>query len=141
MRQKEELQVNVVEEERIRQVELAISQLLRIGVILSLLLIVGGTIVTFCRHPLYVSSTDVLQRLTEPGAAFPHTLRDVVAGLRELRGLAIVTVGLLLLIATPVLRVAISILGFIYQGDRVFTAITTVVLGLLLLSLVLGKVG
>jgi len=54
--------------------------------------------------------------------------------------LALVTVGLLLLIATPVARVAVSVLAFIYQKDRVYTLITLAVLCLLLLSFVLGKV-
>jgi len=61
------------------------------------------------------------------------------AGVRALRGRAIVILGLLLLIATPVVRVAVSIFAFIYQGDRIFTLITAVVLCLLLLSFVLGK--
>jgi uncharacterized membrane protein len=126
-------------EDRVRRVELLISNLLRSGVSVSLVLIVVGTIISFTRHPEYLSSAAELQRLTQPGAAFPHTLPDVVAGIRALRGRAIVTLGLLLLIATPVVRVAVSIFAFIYQGDRIFILITTVVLCLLLLSFVLGK--
>jgi uncharacterized membrane protein len=45
------------------------------------------------------------------------------------------------LIATPVLRVAISVLAFVYQRDRTFVVITTVVLALLLTSFVLGRGG
>jgi uncharacterized membrane protein len=125
-------------EDRVRRVELLISNLLRIGVSLSLVLMVIGTIISFTRHPEYLSSSEELQRLTQPGAAFPHTVPDVVAGVRDLRGRAIVTLGLLLLIATPVVRVAVSIFAFIYQRDRIFTLITAVVLCLLLLSFVLG---
>ena len=50
-------------------------------------------------------------------------------------------VGLLVLIATPVLRVAVSILAFWQEGDRKFVLITSVVLALLLASFLLGKVG
>jgi len=50
----------------------------------------------------------------------------------------VVALGLLLLIATPVLRVAVSIVAFVQQGDRLFTLITAVVLGILLLSFALG---
>jgi uncharacterized membrane protein len=126
-------------EERVRRVELLISNLLRIGVIISLVLMVIGTIISFTHHPEYLSSAEELQRLTQPGAAFPRTVPDVIAGIRDLRGRAIVTLGLLLLIATPVIRVAVSIFAFIYQSDRIFTLITAVVLCLLLLSFVLGK--
>ena len=48
-------------------------------------------------------------------------------------------VGLMLLIATPVARVAVSILGFVYEHDRRYVIITSIVLALLILSFVLGK--
>lgn len=127
-------------EERVRRVELLISNLLRVGVIASLTLIVIGTILSFVHHPAYIVSSTELQRLTQTGATFPFTWRDIMAGVQNLRGQAIVAVGLLLLIATPITRVAISILAFIYQKDRVYTLITLAVLCLLLLSFVLGKV-
>ncbi len=124
---------------RVRQVELTISNLLRIGVVASLTLVLLGTIVTFVQHPSYVSQPSELQRLITPGTKFPHAIRDLGTALRKVQGEAIVVLGLLVLIATPVMRVAISILAFVYQGDRVFTLITATVLGLLLLSLVLGR--
>ncbi len=127
-------------DERVRRVELLISNLLRTGVIASLTIILIGTILSFVHHPAYVSSSAELQHLTQTGAAFPYTWRDVMAGVKDLRGQAIVVVGLLLLIATPIGRVAVSILAFIYQRDRVYTLITLAVLCLLLLSFVLGKV-
>jgi uncharacterized membrane protein len=124
---------------RVRQVEIAISNLLRGGVALSILLIAAGTVTMFVQQPSYLSQPNELERLITPGTKFPHTLPDLIAALSQFRGEAVVTLGLLVLIATPVMRVAISILAFIYQGDRVFTLITTVVLCLLLLSLVLGR--
>ena len=48
--------------------------------------------------------------------------------------------GLLLLIATPILRVAVSLLGFALQRDRAYTMISAVVLLVLLISFLLGKV-
>jgi uncharacterized membrane protein len=48
--------------------------------------------------------------------------------------------GLLLLIATPVMRVAVSVLIFVHQRDWTFVVITSVVLVLLVLSFVLGRV-
>lgn len=124
---------------RVRQVELTISNLLRGGVVLSMLLIVTGTIVTFAQQPSYISQPAELHRLITPGLKFPHTFADLTRELAQRRGEAIVTLGLLVLIATPVMRVAISILAFIYQRDHIFTLITSVVLCLLLLSLVLGR--
>jgi uncharacterized membrane protein len=128
-------------DERARAVELLISTLLRVGVGASLAVIAAGVLLSFLHHPDYVSSAAELQRLTRPGAAFPHTLPEVAAGLHEFRGRAVVMVGLLLLIATPVLRVAVSILIFVYERDWVFVLITSVVLMVLLASFLLGKAG
>ncbi len=120
--------------------ELWISFVLRAGISLSLLLILSGLAVTFAHHPQYLSSEKELSRLVVPGAAFPRTLPEVTAGLRSLRGQAITTSGLLLLILTPVLRVAISIAAFLEERDLRYVAITTVVLVLLILSFMMGGV-
>jgi uncharacterized membrane protein len=125
---------------RVRKVELLISNLLRFGVATSLVIIVAGTLLSFVHHPDYVAAPAELKRLAQPGAAFPHTVAEVRVGVANLRGQAIVVVGLLVLLATPVARVAVSIFAFLYQGDRAFVVLTTTVLLLLLLSFVLGRV-
>jgi uncharacterized membrane protein len=129
------------QDEKVRRVELAISSLLRIGVLTSLLVVLAGTVLTFVHHPRYLSSRHTLGGLTKPGADFPHTLTTVIRGLEHGQGRAIVMAGLLLLIATPVMRVAFSVLAFVYQHDRVFVVITTIVLTLLLVSFFLGRGG
>jgi uncharacterized membrane protein YfcA len=54
---------------------------------------------------------------------------------------AIITLGLLVLLATPVLRVAVSIGAFALEHDWLYVGITTLVLALLLSSiLVLGEI-
>jgi uncharacterized membrane protein len=123
-----------------RRVELVISDLLRVGVAISLALIVVGSIVTFVRHPAYLRSPDALAGLTQPEEMLPHSLGEVAAGLRDFRGQAIVALGLLVLIATPMMRVAVSIVAFILAGDRLYTFITLAVFCLLMLSLALGAV-
>ncbi len=125
---------------RVHKVEILISNLLRTGVIVSLCVVMLGMILTFVHHPEYRNSADQLAKLTEPGAAFPHSLKEVFAGLTEFQGRAVVMLGLAFLIATPVLRVAISIFAFRYQHDRTYVLITTAVLILLLASFFLGKV-
>jgi uncharacterized membrane protein len=127
-----------IKDERVRRVEILISNLLRIGVITSLTIVILGTAFSFVHHPDYVWSSTSLHPLMTPETV-PHTLPQVIDGVRHGRGQAVVLVGLLLLIATPVVRVAVSILAFVYQQDRTFTLITMLVLALLLLSFVLGK--
>jgi uncharacterized membrane protein len=120
--------------------EEAISTLLRAGIAISLTLIVAGTCVSFAHHPDYVGSTEALARLTRPGMA-PHDLADVMAGLAAFRGQAMVMLGMLILMATPVARVAVSLLVFARRRDPAFTLLTTAVLLLLFLSLALGRAG
>jgi uncharacterized membrane protein len=125
--------------DKTRQVEILISTLLRVGVLTSLTVVVAGTVLSFWHHPDYRSSRDELARLTRPGAAFPRTATSVLAELKQFRGRAVVVLGLLLLVATPVMRVAVSVFAFIYERDRTFVIITATVLALLLLSFALGK--
>jgi uncharacterized membrane protein len=57
------------------------------------------------------------------------------ASLAVLRPVGIAQLGLVVLLATPVTRVAASCVGFLLEGDRLYAAITAVVLGVLLVSL------
>ena len=70
---------------------------------------------------------------------FPHTLGEVGSGLLSLHPQAIITLGLLLLLATPVVRVFASIFAFALEHDRRYVVITSVVLTILLVSFLLGK--
>lgn len=124
---------------QLSQVEAWISTTLRAGVLVSLALIVLGTLVTFTHHPQYVASATDLAKLTTPGAAFPRTLAEIASQLADFRGRAIVVAGLVVLIATPVLRVAISILAFLKERDLAFVCITTTVFAILIASFLLGR--
>jgi uncharacterized membrane protein len=125
---------------RMRGLELLISRLLLTGVVSSVALVVVGTVVTFAQHPDYLDSSAVLDSAVGPGATFPHELDALWNSMRQLRGEAIVTLGLLVLMATPVVRVAISAIAFARHRDVTYALITVAVLCLLMLSLVLGRV-
>ena len=57
----------------------------------------------------------------------------------SLRPSGFLALGLLVLIATPILRVVGSILAFIYERDWRFAGITFLVLIIVMVSLVLGE--
>ena len=128
------------EESRTVQVEILISHL-RGGMILSLAVILLGIVLMFAAHPEYISSTETFAALADPPEARPFDLGEILDGAIHARGESVITLGFLILTMTPVLRVAVSTLVFVYQKDRVFTAITIVVLLLLLSSFLLGKAG
>ena len=48
---------------------------------------------------------------------------------------------LILVILTPISRVAVSIVAFAVEGDRRYVIVTSIVLAILVASLVLGKAG
>ncbi len=110
----------------------SIGWILQIGVSLSAVIILLGIILLPTR-----SGGLSPERML----AFPDTLGQVVAGLFVLRPQAIITLGLLLLIATPIVRVAASIVAFAFERDRRYVIITSIVLIILLLSLFLGGTG
>jgi uncharacterized membrane protein len=89
--------------------ERLVSRLLLIGVASSIAVVLAGSVVMFFHHPSYLYSATDLKRLTTPGAAFPRSPGDIIRGLAAGRGQALVTLGLMMLIATPILRVAISV--------------------------------
>lgn len=69
------------------------------------------------------------------GTAASTDFSGVLAGLGQLRPIALAQAGLLVLLATPVLRVATSVVGFALEGDRLYAAITLGVLAILLFSI------
>src|SRR6267154_1796982 len=71
----------------------------------------------------------------------PEELRTVIGIFHEalaLHGRGLIQLGLLILIATPIARVAFSVVAFLYQRDWVYVAVTLMVLGLLVYSLLGG---
>ena len=123
------------------RMEAFIGRLLRAGVITSMALVFSGLVLMFLHHPSYLRSAEALRRLTSPGAAFPRSLAEVAAGLRDRHGQSVVALGLIVLILTPILRVAVSIVLFALERDRAFVVITIAVLTILLASFFLGRVG
>ena len=121
--------------------DVAISSLLRGGVILSISLVLIGLVLSFVHHPDYFSSAPALGTLTRGEAHYPSSIVTVARGVRDGRGQAIVMAGLLLLIATPVARVAFSIAVFLIERDRLYVAITSAVLLILMVSFAIGAAG
>ncbi len=119
-------------------IENLISITLRTGVLVSIAVILSGVIFTFAHHPAYFSSRPALGQLIDSRENFTSSIGDVARGVRELHGQAIVMLGILLLIATPIVRVAISVFLFAAEHDRRYVVITATVLVLLLISLVTG---
>lgn len=105
-----------------------IGWILQGGVMLSAAVILFGLIL-FPFSPGGFSSARLL--------SFPQTLGEVWTGLLILRPQAVITLGLLLLIATPVMRVVVSVVAFALERDRRYVVITLAVLSILMISIFL----
>jgi uncharacterized membrane protein len=113
------------------QVEQVIGRLLQIGVLLASAVVLVGGVMLLVRHGREIPALAVFRgessHLRSVGAAF--------RGLLEGNARAIVQFGIVLLIATPVARVALTLGAFALQRDRLYVALTAVVLVLLLVGL------
>jgi uncharacterized membrane protein len=129
-------------EAKVRQVEVAISLVLRIGVVLSVAVIAAGLGLMFAHHAAYLPITGRFsyRQLTSPAAQFPHSFGALGRAIGGGEGRGVVVLGVLILILTPVLRVAVGVLAFIYEKDPPMTLVTLFVLIVLIGSFFLAGV-
>jgi uncharacterized membrane protein len=117
-----------------QQLESIVGNLLRVGVILAAVVVCGGGTLYLIRHG--VTSPDYRVFHGEP--ADLRSVPGVVTEALSLQGRGIIQLGLLLLIATPIARVAFSVFAFAQQHDRTYVVVTLVVFTVLLYSLLGG---
>jgi uncharacterized membrane protein len=112
-------------------VEQVIGRLLQGGVVLASVVVILGGAMLLWRHGAERPAFGVFRGESSSLRSVGATLRGVVAADPR----AIVQLGLVLLIATPVARVALTLAAFAAQRDRLYVAMTAVVLVLLLVGL------
>jgi uncharacterized membrane protein len=114
-----------------QRIENLLGNLLRVGVLLSAVVVLSGGVIYLLRHGHSLVDFRVFRGEPED----LRDLRGIIRGSSELRGRGIIQLGLLLLIATPVTRVAFSIFGFAKERDRMYVVFTLIVFSVLLYSL------
>ncbi|MEP6989346.1 MAG: DUF1634 domain-containing protein [bacterium] len=117
------------------EMEQLIGRLLQVGVLLAAVVVTAGGIALFAHY----GSQPADFRVFVPRVAALRSVGGILAGARALDSRSVAQLGLVLLIATPVARVALTLVAFIYQRDRLYVAITTLVLALLVYGLVWGR--
>jgi len=113
------------------RIEVILGNLLRTGVLLSAAVVLAGACVYLVRHAHEPANYRVFRG--EPSDY--RTIRGVIQSVARGRGRGLIQLGLLLLIATPIARVAFSIVGFAIERDRLYVVFTLIVLAILLYSL------
>lgn len=113
------------------QIETLVGLMLRVGVILAAAVVLTGGVV-YLVHT-HGPRPDYSRFQGEP--AVYSTLHGAATGITTGDPRSIIMLGLLILIATPVARVAMCIVGFLFERDRLYVAVSTTVLLILLYSL------
>ncbi len=119
---------NIAQDKRVDQI---IGTLLRTGVILAAAVVFAGGILYLAQYGADPTHYRAFQ-------GEPFDLRHISAIFGDALALCargIIQLGLLLLIATPVVRVAFTVFAFAYERDWIYVIVTLVVLTLLLYSL------
>ncbi|MGD0479908.1 MAG: DUF1634 domain-containing protein [Terracidiphilus sp.] len=114
-----------------RRLETVIGRLLQVGVLLAAAAVSVGAVAYLVQH----HADRVDYRNFVAGAPGVCTFPGIVRSAARFESLGIIQFGLLLLIATPVARVALAIAGFALQRDRLYTVVSAIVLLILLASL------
>lgn len=110
-----------------------VSTLLRTGVILSIAIIGIGLILGFIRNDLsFMTHVDYNQIPNK------NIFKDFFANLSALDSIAIVELGIFIMIITPILRLLLAGLGYFLEKDYLYTFISLLVLGIIIVSFFFG---
>ena len=111
--------------------QVLLGNVLRTGVLVAAGLVLVGGVLYLMRHG--VESPNYHAFRGEPSDL--RSVGGIVENAISASGRGVIQLGLLLLIATPVARVALSLVGFEQQRDWTYVVVTLTVLLLLLYSL------
>lgn len=119
-----------------KNMQLVIGWLLRAGVSISMLIVFVGGVLYLWRHQHSHSDYSTFKGVPN----FVHP-RNILPSIMDGKGQAMIQAGIILLIATPVMRVIFSAIGFILERDRLYTGISILVLLVILTSMLNGQAG
>jgi uncharacterized membrane protein len=114
-----------------KEMEIEIGLMLRIGVSVSAAVVFLGGVLYLIREP-------ILPDYVRFHADRLRTVASVLHGVGRFDASSVIQLGMLLLIATPVARVVFCVVGFARQRDRLYVAVSGLVLAILVYSLMSG---
>jgi len=115
-----------------RDLDVVLAMALRGGVLLAAAIVVVGAAIYLARHGM--SLPDYRKFRGEPSDL--RSPASIWATARTFTGRGVMQFGLLVLISTPIMRVLLSVIGFVRERDWMYVVITLIVFSLLCYSLV-----
>ena len=114
-----------------KQLQSMIGTVLRTGVIVAAIVVGASGAFYLVRHH---SDPPRYARFTIPGEEL-RTIKGIIGSAVQLNSEAMMQLGILLLIATPIARVALAAVGFYFERDYLYVVVSLIVLSVLLFSL------
>lgn len=115
-----------------KDVELVVGQLLRYGVVTASLVAFSGGVLYLLMHGS--SAVPQYSNFVGEGAGYT-TFKGIFKGALAFNATEVIQLGVLVLIATPILRVLFSLLAFILEKDKLYVFITLIVLSVIMTSI------
>jgi uncharacterized membrane protein len=119
----------------VERVERMIGRVLQLGVLIAAGVLMVGIASYLVSHQTAIADFRTFRG--EPPSL--RTLDGLMHALTVLDPAAIIQLGIVLLIATPVARVAFTLVAFAIERDRVYVALSAVVLAILIYGFVWGR--
>jgi uncharacterized membrane protein len=117
-----------------KQLEISIARILRIGVLTAAIVVSAGGLF-YLRNASTPMPDYSHFHATEPSL---RTIVGILSGVSHMDAGSVIQFGILILIATPIMRVVLCIVGFARQQDRLYIAISTTVFIVLMFSFFRG---
>jgi uncharacterized membrane protein len=116
------------------RMEIIMGRLLQVGVLLAAsVVLVGGVMYVFAH-----AGEAANYRIFVAHPAGVRRLPALAAGIVRGDASAVIQLGILLLVATPICRVIFAVIGFTLERDRLYVAVSLVVLAVLLFGMLRG---
>jgi uncharacterized membrane protein len=117
--------------------QLLLGRVLRAGTVTSICIVFFGGIIYLYRHGHSIPDYKEFKGIPD----FVSHARGLFDGALNLKGQAIIQLGIMLLIATPILRVIFSTIGFALERDYLYVGISLLVLFIIFMSMINGHAG
>lgn len=117
--------------------QLLLGKVLRAGTIISISVVFLGGMFYLYRHGHSIANYREFKGIPD----FVRLSPQLFSGAMSLKGQAIIQIGIILLIATPIVRVIFSAIGFALEKDYLYVGISFLVLLIIFFSALSGHAG
>jgi uncharacterized membrane protein len=117
--------------------QVLLGKVLRTGTFLSIGIVLFGGIIFLYRH----GNTIVNYKKFIGIPDFVHYTNQLIPAAFNLKGQAIIQIGIILLIGTPIMRVLFSTVGFLLEKDYLYVFVSLLVFSIIIASMLSGHGG